>query len=97
MCLILPTIKARAANFTFNPTVTFEVRDGFSPGNFDGQGDADAVFPDNFDTVVLSTFGENSENAEFNLSGFSIPIEETITNATYQATVLPNLTFGLEL
>ncbi|RUS93319.1 hypothetical protein DSM106972_096750 [Dulcicalothrix desertica PCC 7102] len=95
LCSILPTVKARAANFTFNPTVTFEVGDGFSPGTFDGQGDTDAVFPGNFDTVVLGTFGENSENAEFNLSGLSIPVEETIAKATYQVTVLPNLTGGL--
>jgi hypothetical protein len=95
VCSILPTFKARAANFTFNPNVTFEVGDGFFSEPFDGRGDTDAVFPGNFDTVVLGTSGENSENAEFDLSGFSIPTEETITNATYQVTVSPNLTVGL--
>lgn len=50
--------------FTFDPTIIFEVGDGFFSEPFDGQGDADAVFPGNFDTVVLGSSGENSENAE---------------------------------
>lgn len=90
---LLPAAKAKAADFSFNPTTTFEVGDGFSGGSFDGLGDEDAIFPGNFDTVVLGNV-ENSQNAEFDLSGFSIPSEETITQATYQVTVLPNKTFA---
>lgn len=92
---LIPTKEARSADFALNPITTFEVGDGFAPGVFDGQGDADAIFPGNFDTVVLGTFGENSQNAEFDLNGFSVPSEETITEATFQVTVQPNLTFGL--
>lgn len=88
------TAKVKAADFTLNPVTTFEVGDGFFGGSFDGQGDTDAIFPGNFDTVVLGTFAENSENAEFDLSEFSVPSEETITEATFQLTVLPNETFG---
>lgn len=91
---LLPTTRVGAATFSFSPSTTFEVGDGFSEP-FDGQGDTDSVFPGNFDTVVLGTFGENSENAEFDLSGFSIPREETIARATFQVTVLPNETSGL--
>lgn len=92
---LLANGKAKAANFTFDPTTTFEVGDGFSRQPFDGQGDVDAVFPGNFDTVVRGTVGENSENAEFNISGFSIPPLESITNAIFQATGEPNQVFGL--
>jgi hypothetical protein len=91
---LLATVKANAADFSFNPTTTFEVGDGFFGGSFDGQGDEDAIFSGNFDTVVLGTFAENSENAEFDLSEFSVPNEEKITEATFQVTVLPNETFG---
>ncbi len=94
LCSILQASLARAANFSLNPIITFEVGDGFFGQPFNGQGDNDAVFPGNFDTVVLGTFAENSENAEFDLGKISIPTQETITNATYQVTVLPNLTFG---
>jgi len=79
--------EARAATFTFDPTITFEVGDGFFSEPFDGRGDADAVFPGNFDTVVLGTFGENSENAEFNISEFSVPFEEFITSAIFQVQI----------
>jgi hypothetical protein len=82
-----------AADFIFNPTVTFEVIDGGFSGNPDGLGDE--VFPGNFDTVVLGSTGEAAEFAEFNISGFSIPASESITNATFQATGLPNEVFGL--
>ncbi|MBD2513800.1 PEP-CTERM sorting domain-containing protein [Nostoc sp. FACHB-973] len=87
--------EAKAANFTFNPTTTFEVGDGFFSEPFDGNGDTDAVFPGNFDTVVRGTVGENSENAEFDISGFSIPPLETITSAIFEATGLSNQVFGL--
>jgi hypothetical protein len=43
--------EAKAASFTFAPTITFEVIDGGIFGDsFDGLGDQ--VFPGNFDTVV---------------------------------------------
>jgi hypothetical protein len=87
--------QAQAASFTLNPATTFEVGDGFFGGTFDGSGDADAVFPGNFDTVVLGTFGENSENAEFNLNGFSVPTNEVIISAFFQVAVQPNQVFGL--
>ncbi|MBD2452196.1 calcium-binding protein [Nostoc sp. FACHB-152] len=80
------------ATFTFEPTTTFEVIDT-SP--FDGQGDADEVFPGNFDTVVLGSSGENSENAEFDISGFFLPSQEIITNATFQVEISSTEVGGL--
>jgi Ca2+-binding RTX toxin-like protein len=71
--------------FTFDPTITFEVIDGAFDSTFDGFGDE--VFPGNFDTVVLGSSGENSENAEFDISGFSVPSEEVITSATFQVQI----------
>lgn len=91
---LLVSEQAKAADFTFNPTVTFEVIDGgFPPNSFDGLGDE--VFPGNFDTVVLGDIGEAAEFAEFNISGFSIPPLESITSAIFQATSPPNEVFGL--
>ena len=85
LCLgFLASKEAKAATFTFDPTITFEVGDGFFTEPFDGKGDADAVFPGNFDTVVLGTFGEAAEFAEFDISGFSIPPEEAIASAKFQ-------------
>ena len=91
---LLPTAKAKAADFNFSPSNTFEVVDGAFGGSFDGLGDEDAVFPGNFDTVFLGTVIEGSEHAEFDLSGFSISSEETITEATYQVTVQANEAFA---
>lgn len=83
---LLASQGAKAANFTFDPVITFEVGDGFFNAEpFDGKGDAGAVFPGNFDTVVKGTVGENSENAEFNISSFFIPLQETLTSAIFQA------------
>ena len=81
---LLVSREARSATTTFQPTITFEVGDGFN-GPFDGQGEE--VFPGNFDTVVRGTFGENSENAEFNISGFSVPPQESITSTIFQAQI----------
>lgn len=92
---LLATREAKAATFTFDPTITFEVGDGFFAEPFDGRGDADAVFPGNFDTVVLGTIGENSENAEFDISRFTVPPAESITNATFQAQIISTQVFGL--
>lgn len=89
---LLASEQVLAADFTFNPTVTFEVIDGVS-GNFDGNGDE--VFPGNFDTVVLGSIGEAAEFAEFDISGFSIPASESIKSAIFQATGLPNQVTGL--
>lgn len=90
---LLASERVLAADFIFNPTVTFEVIDGGFSGNFDGLGDE--VFPGNFDTVVLGSTGESAEFAEFNISGFSIPTSESIKSAIFQATGLPNQVFGL--
>lgn len=90
---LLASEQVLAADFTFNPAVTFEVIDGGFSGNFDGLGDE--TFPGNFDTVVLGSTGESAEFAEFNISGFSIPTSESILSATFQATGLPNQVFGL--
>lgn len=87
--------EARAATVTIDPTITFEVGDGFSPGTFDGKGDVDAVFPGNFDTVVLGTLGENSENAEFDISAFSLPPQENLTRAIFQVQISSLLVGGL--
>ncbi len=79
--------EAKAATFTFDPTITFEVIDGSFQGDppFDGFGDQ--LFPGNFDTVVLGTLGEAAEFAEFDISGFSIPAQEVITSATFQTRI----------
>jgi hypothetical protein len=97
LCLsFLATGEARAATFTFDPTITFEVIDGGSfPGDgpFDGFGDQ--LFPGNFDTVVLGTLGEAAEFAEFDISGFSVPPSEVITSATFQARIFGTIVCGL--
>lgn len=90
---LLISEPAKAANSTFNPTVTFEVIDGGFSGAFDGLGDE--TFPGNFDTVVLGSQGEAAEFAEFNISSFSIPPSQSITKAVFQVTGLPNEVFGL--
>lgn len=83
---LLASREARAITTTLQPTITFEVGDGFfGTAPFDGQGDA--VFPGNFDTVVHGTFAENSENAEFNLSGFSLPPQQSITSSIFQVQI----------
>ncbi len=54
--------EAKAASFTFAPTITFEVIDGGYDGDsFDGLGDE--VFPGIFNTVVRGTIGEAAEFA----------------------------------
>lgn len=91
---LLVSEQVKAADFTFNPTVTFEVIDAdFPPNSFDGLGDE--LFPNNFDTVVLGSIGEAAEFAEFNISSFSIPPSQSITNAIFQVQVFTTQTFGL--
>jgi len=75
LCLgFLASKEAKAAVFTFDPTITFEVID-ITEGSFNFDGTGDLLFPGNFDTVVLGTFGEAAEFAEFDISDFSIPPE----------------------
>ncbi len=96
LCAVsLSNQEAKAANFTLVPNNTFEVGDGFFSEPFDGQGDLDAVFPGNFDTVVLGTIGENSENAEFDLRSLLIPSNEVISQVLFQVSVIPNQVSGL--
>ncbi|MEA5582598.1 PEP-CTERM sorting domain-containing protein [Nodularia harveyana UHCC-0300] len=85
--------QAKAANFTFSPTVTFEVIDGGFSSEFDGLGDE--VFPNNFDTVVLGPQGESAEFAEFDLAEFSLPPLQVITSAIFQAEISTIQTTGL--
>ena len=86
--------EAKAASFTFAPTITFEVIDGgFSGGIYDGLGDE--VFPGNFDTVVRGTFGEAAEFAEFNIGSFSLAPNTVISSAVFQAELLSFLVTGL--
>jgi len=86
--------EAKAASFTFAPTITFEVIDGGIFGDsFDGLGDQ--VFPGNFDTVVKGTIGEAAEFAEFNIGSFSLAPNTVISSAVFQAEILTFLVYGL--
>jgi hypothetical protein len=91
--------EAKAASFTFAPTITFEVIDlddqyyFGGPGRFDGLGDL--VFPGNFDTVVRGTLGEAAEFAEFNIGSFSLAPNTVISSAVFQAEILSFLVYGL--
>ena len=91
--------EAKAASFTFAPTITFEVLDleeqyyFGGPGRFDGLGDR--VFPGNFDTVVRGTLGESAEFAEFNIGSFSLAPNTVISSAVFQAEIYSFQTFGL--
>jgi len=86
--------EAKAASFTFAPTITFEVIDGGIFGDsFDGLGDL--VFPGNFDTVVRGTFGEAAEFAEFNIGSLSLAPNTVISSAIFQAEIYSFQTFGL--
>ncbi len=86
--------EAKAASFTFAPTVTFEVIDFSYFGNsFDGLGDE--VFPRNFDTVVKGTLGEAAEFAEFNIGSFSLAPNTVISSAVLQAEINSFLVTGL--
>ena len=64
-----------------DPEVDFEVIDGGFSGSFDGLGDE--VFS-TFNTVVRGTSGEAGEFAEFDITEFSIPPNETITDAKFE-------------
>lgn len=64
-----------------NPEVDFEVIDGGSTGPFDGLGDE--VFS-TFNTVVLGTTGEAAEFAEFDITEFAVPPDETIIDAKFE-------------
>lgn len=83
LCLTLAASgEAKAATFTIaDPEVDFEVIDGGNLGLFDGLGDE--VFS-TFNTVVLGSFGEAAEFAEFDLRDFSVTSGEVITSATFQ-------------
>jgi hypothetical protein len=86
--------EAKAASFTFAPTITFEVIDGGILGDsFDGLGDL--VFPGNFDTVVRGTIGEIGQFAEFNIGSFSLAPNTVISSAVFQAEILTFLVYGL--
>lgn len=90
------TSSANAASFSIGPDITFEVIDGgLGPSPFDGEGDPEDIFPENFDTVVLGSLGETSQNAEFNINNFPILADKIIDEAIFQITVLPNQVFGL--
>ncbi len=86
--------EAKAASFTFAPTITFEVIDlEEGPSRFDGLGDL--VFPGNFDTVVRGTVGEAAEFAEFNIGSFSLAPNTVISSAIFQAEIYSFQTVGL--
>jgi len=88
--------EAKAASFTFTPTITFEVIDSstsYFGSSFDGLGDE--VFPGNFDTVVRGTVGEAAEFAEFNIGSFSLAPNTVISSAIFQAEIYSFQTVGL--
>jgi hypothetical protein len=86
--------EAKAASFTFAPTITFEVIDGgYFGSSFDGLGDE--VFPGNFDTVVRGTLGEAAEFAEFNIGSLSLAPNTFISSAIFQAKISSFSVIGL--
>jgi hypothetical protein len=99
LCCLSPTAVVAqslikpSSSLTLLPVTTFEVIDGINLDP-DGQGDADGVFPGNFDTVVLGGIGESGENAEYDLSKVTIPIGYQVKEAVFKVTVTPNQTFG---
>jgi hypothetical protein len=89
------SLEAKAASFTFVPTITFEViddgRDDIS--NFDGLGDV--VFPaSDFSIIAVSrgTLGEARSFTEFNIGSFSLAPNTVITRAVLQTEIF---TFSL--
>jgi hypothetical protein len=85
--------EAKAASFTFAPSITFEVIDGGYDGDsFDGLGDL--VFPGNFDTVVRGTLGEAAEFTEFNIGSLSLAPNTVISSAIFQAELYTLVAFG---
>ena len=86
--------EAKAATFTFTPSITFEVIDlEEGPSRFDGLGDL--VFPGNFDVVVRGTVGEAAEFAEFNIGSLSLAPNTIISSAVLLAEIYSFQTFGL--
>jgi len=86
--------EAKAASFTFAPTITFEVIDlEEGPSRFDGLGDL--VFPGNFDVVMRGTIGEAGEFAEFNIGSFSLAPNTVISSAVFQAEIYTLEAWGL--
>jgi hypothetical protein len=91
--------EAKAASFTFAPTITFEVLDldeqyyFGGPGRFDGRGDL--VFPGNFDIVMKGTMGEGVQLAEINIGSLPLAPNTIISSAIFQAEILTFETFGL--
>jgi hypothetical protein len=86
--------EAKAASFTFAPTITFEVIDGGYDGDsFDGLGDL--VFPGNFWVVARGTEGEAAEFAEFNIGSLSLAPKTVISSAIFQAELYSFLVYGL--
>jgi hypothetical protein len=86
--------EAKAASFTFAPTITFEVIDlEEGPSHFDGLGDL--VFPGNFDVVARGTLGEAAELAEINIGSFSLAPNTVISSAVFQAEIYTFLVYGL--
>ena len=79
--------EAKAASFTFTPTITFEVIDGQYNGHvYDGLGDE--VFPGNFDVVQSKpNYIEIAEFAEFNIGNFSVSPNTLINSAIFQAEI----------
>ena len=78
--------EAKAATFTFTPSITFEVIDGGYDGDsFDGLGDL--VFPGNFDVVLRGTLGEAAEFAEFNIGSLFLAPSKVIRSAVFQAQI----------
>jgi hypothetical protein len=86
--------EARAATFTFvDPEVDFIAADGeFFGGPLDGVGDE--VFS-TFSYVILSPpYYEEHSIAEFNISEFLVPLDEVITNATFQVRISDTILYG---
>ena len=79
--------EAKAASFTFAPTIIFEVIDGGHPRGLyvDGQGDMLSI--GNFGYALKGSQGEAAEFAEFNISSFSLAPNTVISRAVLQSQI----------
>lgn len=73
-----------------DPDVDFEVID-YDP--WDGYGDVGPFYT--FNDALIGTEGEIRSMAEFDISGFSIPVGEFISNAIFEVQVTCNDVFGM--
>jgi len=87
--------EAKAASFTFIPTIKFTLLDGgISGAPFDGLGDT--VSSSYFGVLIRGTEGEVASFAEFTIGNFSVAPNKFISSAVFQTVTNRYLTvYGL--